>query len=95
MESFEMTVLERETARLAASGANHMPARFAVRAVLHAATSHLLLSDVDVEISCDLAISDAMRRNTAFPPLFFIEIAREITQSSHNRLVPQKIRNLC
>ena len=78
MKSFEMTVLERETARLAASGATHMPTRFAVSAVRHAATSHLLVSNVDVEIACDLAISDAMQRNSIFPPLYFLEIARQV-----------------
>lgn len=76
----EMAVLERETARLAASGTNAMPARFAVRAVLHAATAQLLVSNVDVEIACDLVITEAMQRNAGFSPLCFLEVARQVAR---------------
>lgn len=75
-----MAVLERETARLAASGANVMPARFAVRALLHAATAHVLVSNIDVEIACDLVITEAMQRNAAFSPSCFLEVARQVVR---------------
>ena len=81
MDTFEMRVLERETARLVASGKEHMPARFAVSTVKMAATAHMLVSNVNVELACDDAISVAMHCDTAFPPLYFVNIARDVLRS--------------
>jgi hypothetical protein len=85
MATFEMTVLERETARLVASGKEHMPARFAVSAVKIATTAHVLVSNVNVELACDNAISAAMQRDTVFPPLYFLFKKYHITNTTHAR----------
>ena len=81
METFEMRVLERDIARLVASGQEQLPARFAVNAVKFAVTADLLVSNVNVELECDKAISVAMHRDTVFPPLYFLVIARDVLRS--------------
>ena len=81
MATFEMIVLERETARLVASGKELMPARFAVNAVKMAEIAHVLVSNVNVELACDDAISVAMSCDAAFPPLYFLNIARDVMRS--------------